>query len=40
MSGDIAEELAEFLVEVKEIPMEELKDYITLFKDIIIDNDQ
>lgn len=39
MTGDITEELAEFLVEIKEIKEEEIGEYITLFKDIIIDSD-
>jgi DNA repair exonuclease SbcCD nuclease subunit len=39
MSGDITEELAEFLTEIKEIDKEQLHHYISLFKDIILDTD-
>lgn len=39
MSGDISEELAEFLVNVKDIPDDDVSTYITLFKETVLDSD-
>lgn len=39
MKGDMAEELAEFLVEVRDIPKEDIHHYIGLFREVVNDND-
>ncbi len=39
MSGDMAEELAEFLVNIKDVKEEYLSKYITLFKEVVFDKD-
>jgi DNA repair exonuclease SbcCD nuclease subunit len=39
MSGSITEELAEFLVEIRDIKPDEVPEYITLFKETILDTD-
>ena len=39
MTGNMAEELAEFLINVKELPTDVVSSYITLFKETVIDSD-
>ena len=39
MTGNISEELAEFLVEIRDIKPNEVPEYITLFKETLLDTD-